>query len=586
VSAPHESADLAAMPDTAHGLARLLTAPRSLALLLAVSLCLGVLHALTMLPLSLIRGDGPFWNYPSGIMGNRNDMVQVLVGYLYMMKSPWALPVLFVPNLAPPGGTNIFWLDAVPWLSLTGKLVYSVTATNINLIGIYLFASLVLPGVAMTTLLAAAGQRSLLAAITGTAITEATPWLLLRWGHIASFAQFWVIFALALYLLTLRHPRDWRITVAWLCFLPLVLLNNMYLFAMVGACWMAALAQRRLDHSAATWRLFLELSAMIGVAAAVAVVTGILSPDLGSAGSEDFGVYSMNLASPLVPQMSGLIPGLKNYRVGMGSQVEGFAWLGLGGLSLLVVSLPEWFTWIRRRALRHIVLICLMGCFLLFALSNKVYVGSHLLLDIPLPERVMHWLGTYRSSGRFFWPVGYALIAASIVLALRRYKPVTSIVVLSAIAAIQVVDVSPIRRMVAESSSHAAPSIFDRQPAAALTARSNAVMVFPSFGCTNRLWEDGQITIDRRALLLQANMEFQLFAARSDLPVNTVDKARLPTDCLAEEAAKNQALREGTLYVYLTQFAPGSAQLGGRAATDVCSMLDWLHYCLIPAASQ
>ena len=485
MSARHENADLAAAPDTAHGLVRLLTAPRSLALLLAVSLCVGVLHALTMLPLSLIRGDGPFWNYPSGIMGNKNDMVQVLVGYLYLMKGPWALPVLLVPNLTPPSGTNIFWLDAVPWLSLTGKLVYSVTGTNINLIGIYLFACLVLPGVAMTTVLAKAGQRSLLAAITGTAIAEATPWLLLRWGHIASFAQFWVIFALALYLLTLRHPRDWRINAAWLCLLPIVLLNNMYLFAMVGACWMAALVQRRLDHSATAWWLFVELSAMIGVTAAVALATGILSPDLGSAGSEDFGVYSMNLASPLVPQMSGVIPGLRNYRLGMGSQIEGFAWLGLGGLSLLALSLPEWFTWIRRRASRHIVLICLMGSFLLFALSNKVYVGSHLLLNVPLPERVIHLLGTYRSSGRFFWPIGYALIAASIILTLRRYNPVTSIVVLSVIAAIQVVDVSPIRRMVAESSSDAAPSIFDRQPAATLTARSNAVMIFPSFGCTN-----------------------------------------------------------------------------------------------------
>lgn len=81
-------------------------------------------------------------------------------------------------------------------------------------------------------------------------------------------------------------------------------------------------------------------------------------------------------------------------------------------------------------------------------------------------------------------------------------------------------------------------------------------------------------------------MEFQLFAARRNLPVNSVDNARLPTDCVAEEAAKNQTLREGTLYVYLTPFAPVSAQLGGHAATDVCSTLDWLNYCLIPAASR
>jgi hypothetical protein len=34
-----------------------------------------MLHALSMLPVSLIQGSGRFWEYPSGIMGGTTDMV-------------------------------------------------------------------------------------------------------------------------------------------------------------------------------------------------------------------------------------------------------------------------------------------------------------------------------------------------------------------------------------------------------------------------------------------------------------------------------------------------------------------------------
>jgi hypothetical protein len=74
----------------------------------------------------------------------------------------------------------------------------------------------------------------------------------------------------------------------------------------------------------------------------------------------------------------------------------------------------------------------------------------------------------------------------------------------------------------------------------------------------------------------------QLIAARDDLPINSAYNARVWTDCVAEEATMHQALRPGSLYVYLTQFTPIGDQLGGHAAADVCSTLDWLHYCRIP----
>jgi hypothetical protein len=560
---------------------------RSTLLLLAVSLVIGVFYAWTMLPISVIAGTAPFWRHPHGVVpGSENDMGNYLVAYLNLVQTPWQLPLLFAPNVAAPAGTNVFWLDAVPWVLLTGRLMFTATGVLVNPFGLYLFACLSLPGVAMTGLLARAGQRNLAAAVSGTVIADATPYLLFRWGHIPLMAQFWIVVAFSLYLSTIRHPHSRSITAVWLGLLSLLLLTNIYLFVMVGAVWGAAALQRRLDGTISNVRLLGEAGAALVLTIAVMLVTGILSPDLRSVSSVGFGTLSMNLGSPIIPQMSGLIPPLRNYRVGNFSQYEGFAYLGAGVLLLLVVSLPAWLTWLRRNARSHVVLICVLFCMLLFALSNRIYLGSHRVLELPLSESVTEILGTFRSSGRFFWPIGYALAAGSIVLVLQRFRPGASLALLGAASVLQLVDVEPLRKAVAATTEHPLAAAFDRQRAEQLAAESQSLMVFPTFGCVNEQWWNGLISREAWLGLRRADLEMQLIAARDNLPINSAYNARVRTDCVAEEAAMHQALRPGTLYVYLTQFTPGAEQLGGHAAADVCSTLDWLHYCRIPPAPR
>jgi Family of unknown function (DUF6311) len=559
---------------------------RSTLLLLAVSLVIGAVYAWTMLPISVIAGTAPFWRYPHGtVPGSENDMGNYLVAYLNLVQTPWQLPLLFAPNVAAPAGTNIFWLDAVPWVLLVGRLIFTTTGVLVNPFGLYLFACFALPGVAMTGLLATAGQRNLVAAIAGTALAGATPYLLFRWGHIPLLGQFWIVVAFSVYLSAIRNPHSWKIAATWLALLSLLLLTNIYLFVMAGTVWAAAALQRRLDGTISNGRLLSEAVAALVLLIAIMLVTGILSPDLRSVSSGGFGTLSMNLVSPIVPQMSGLVPPLRNYRVGIFSQYEGFGYLGAGVLLLIFVSLPAWFAWLRRNAKAHVVLICLLCGLLLFALSNRIYVGSHLVFELPLPESVTEILGTFRSSGRFFWPIGYALAAGSIVLVLRRFRPGASLALLAAASVLQVVDVEPLREAVAATTEYPLAAAFDRQRAEQIVARSQSVMVFPSFGCVNEQWWNGLISRDAWLELRRADIEMQLIAARDNLPINSAYNARLRTDCVAEDAAIHQPLRPGTLYVYLTQFTPGPDQLGGHAAADVCSTLDWLHYCLIPPGS-
>jgi hypothetical protein len=573
-------------------LLRVLHAPRRFTTLALVSLGIGAAHALTILPVTLVLGAGDFWIFPRGlIQGSQNDMAQVLVGQLVLERGAWGWPLLHAANLGFPAGTNIFWIDAVPIVGLAAKLLAGVVHGPVNLLGFDLLGCLVLPGLAMTWVVWVAGHRHLLAAITASAVADAAPLLLYRWGHIPLMAQYLIIFALGLYLLSLRRPRELRVSLCWVVLLAVTLLTNSYLFAMVGGCWVAALLQRRLSGAAspagpATEALAVMIT-MLGLMVVMGIVTlGHRTANLGEISAEGFGSLSTNLGSLLVPQISGVVPGLAHYQIGMGPQYEGFGYVGAGTLLLLFAGLPHAVgsVWAARR--RHAALIVVVAGSFLFALSNRIFLGGHLLLAVPLPDAVLRLFGLFRSSGRFVWLPAYAIMAGSIVLALRQKPSLATTVLCLAAATLQIVDAAPLRAAIEAAVSGPVPAVLDRDRVAALAARSRAIEAFPSFGCVYDAIVAGNDPATDWDRLRQANMELQLIAARANLPINSVYNSRLPTDCRAEDAQRRATLRPGTLYLYLDAPTATAAQLDGRTQADVCGKVELLRYCLIPPGTK
>lgn len=557
-----------------------------------VSLVIGAAHALTMLPIGLVLGTSDFWIYPRGLITNsQNDMAQVLTGQLFLQHGSWAWPLLHAPNLGFPTGTNIFWIDAVPIVGLCAKLLTGVVHGPVNLLGIDLFACLVLPGLAMTCVAWVALRRHLLAAVTVSAIADAAPVLLYRWGHIPLMAQFLLIFALGLYLLSLHRPRDRCVGFAWLGLLAVTLLTNFYLFAMVGACWAAALLQRRLNGAVSTVRMAVEalvvMLLVIGLMVAMGIVIGgSRAISLSQISAQGYGWASTNLGSLFIPQMSGAVPGMARNRIGMIPQYEGFGYLGAGVLLLLLAGLPGVACRMRTAPRHHAVLLAVLSGSFLFALSNRVYLGSHLLFTVPLPASVQALFGLFRSSGRFVWLPAYALMAGSAILALGRPRSWWTVALCLTAATLQIVDVGPLRAAIAAAASGPVPAVFDQARVTALAARSRAIEAFPSYGCVEEVIAAGNDPDSAWDRLTHANVELQLIAARANLRINSVYQSRVSTDCRAEAIQRGAPLRQDTLYFYLDAPSPTATQLGGRSASEVCGAVDWIRYCLIPPTAE
>jgi hypothetical protein len=482
--------------------------------LLVLASAVGVIWAASLFDWSFVAGRHVFWQFPKGtIGGSQSDMAQVLVAYLYYVQSPWRFPLFFVSAIGTPVGANIIFMDVVPIVALVGKAVHSLTGTIINLYGAYLFLCFALPGVMMALVLIAARVHYALSAIVGAIFANAMPALLWQWGHIALEGQFLVIGALALYLFSMKEGA-WRgLALAWIAYLVLSYLTNIYLFSMVGTVWLCAVIQRRLNGLLTTQKALETAALTLALVFAVIALGGQFS----TGGDLPFGPYgyaSMNLLSPLVPQMSGLLPGLGGVIDATGWQYEGFNYLGLGLLFASLLLLPAEVGWLSRNLRRHLSLLVALAALTAFAISHRVFAGHWLLLELPMHHYLNRALGIFRSSGRFFWPIGCAQMAMVIVLGFRRAQPVTFLCLAGA-AILQLFDTQPLTDQITASIA-AGPSAeeLDRDQVERLITGARHVEVVPSFQCL----ADGALEL--------ANIELMLATAQANVPTNTVYMAR------------------------------------------------------------
>jgi hypothetical protein len=477
--------------------------------LIVLAAAVGVLWAASLFNWSFVAGRHAFWRSPKGEI----DMMQVLTAYFYYVQSPWHLPLFYVSALGTPSGTNIILMDAVPVVALAGKLIRSITGTMPNLFGAYLFLCFALPGVMMTLVLIAAKIRYALAAIIGAIFANTMPALLWQWGHIALEAHFLLIGALALYLFSLRKNSSSSLAGAWITYLAVAYLTSIYLFAMVGTVWLCAIIQRRLNRLATTQEALGTGVLTLAVVMSVIALGGQFGLGGGLPLFDFSGKFSMNLLSPFVPQKSGLLPGLGGIIDATGGQYEGFNYLGLGLLLATLIVLPTEVDWFRRNLRRHIALFVAFVMLTAFAVSNRVFIGHWLLLELPVPH-LHRILGIFRSSGRFFWLVGYAQIAIVVVLAFRGARLRTALC-LAAAAILQVCDVQPLRaELIASIAPERRLDQLNPDQLAHLIGGASHVEVVPSVQCSSngdQIW---------------ANMELMLAAARANVPTNTVYLAR------------------------------------------------------------
>lgn len=461
------------------------------------------------------------------------DSATHYLGWQFFRATPWAWPPGANPSYGLELGSSIVYSDSIPGLAFLFKLASGLLPETFQYFGLWLLACFVLQAVLGWKLSALLSERASVR-ILGAGLILFAPPFLWRVGIQSSLAAHWLVLA-ALYL-NLRPRTDGRLF-WWALVLCAAALVHAYLWAMVLALWLADFIARP------ERRPVLEPALMAGVASLTVWLCGYLVLPSDGVLRMPYGRYRMNLLSTIDPSgWSYLLPDLPQGP----HDYDGFNFLGLGAILLVAAVLPR--IWRARSATlprRHWPLLAVLIVLACVALSNKLAVGSAEPVIIPLPEFVLDALSVFQSSGRFFWPVYYALLCWILWLVVSSFRHETALALLSAALLIQIVDTSrawlPKREAMAVTGDKW-PSSLNAPFWEAAAAKYRNVRWIPPNNMT-RHWQ-----------------ELAYYAARHRMGTDAVYLARVSSASLAASRHRTvEALRTGdfepdSLYVLDTRY--------------------------------
>ncbi|MEF9930349.1 MAG: DUF6311 domain-containing protein [Massilia sp.] len=445
-------------------------------LLLAAALGLGFAWWLYGYP--MLRGSSPFW------WRDNADITQYLAGFNAYVHEPWHWPLLRLNSLNTPDGTLATFLDTVPLYAAMLKLVHP-GAGYWNPYGMWIALCFTLQGVGAWWICREARVRSWAALGALALLLASFPALTFRISHTSLMSQWLLVFALAVYL---RSARLGRIALgSWALLLVGGFYINIYLFVMASAIFAADVLRQLLRAPSVpavgrpAWRAPLLAPVIVyGLLFASMWITMLPLPP--GAGGRDwgFGHYSMNLLAPLHGGALLQFP----HPIAHDGQGEGYNYLGvfLLALTAFVVRLRGQRDPVFWR--RHGALLAVLVLMALYAMSNVVYLGNAQLFSLNLPVSLEGVTATFRSSGRFFWPVGYAIVVFTVLGAARHLRWPQATVLLAAVAALQLWDLREhhdrVRATAAQAGGHAIdPARWD----AFLGPGVKALQHYPPFRC-------------------------------------------------------------------------------------------------------
>lgn len=370
----------------------------------------------------LAVGGGPTLN-PTHLDWLGGDFAQHALGWMHFRDAPWGFPLGKTPSLLRPLPMTVALSDSNPWVSLALKPFARWLPRDFQFIGPWLALCFMLQGW-LGARLTGLFTPSFLQRFLGGALFVLAPVLLYRTGHDTLCAQ-WLLTGMLWLNLRPRAGRE----EAWTSLAWALLLNALasgihpYLEVMVFALTLSLLAtvtwkERHLSRRAAA----LALAVLSAVPAALFVAFGYVGLGVRS-GSAGFGHFSSDLLTLVNPMdYSRVLPGLPT---GAG-QYEGFGYLGTGVLALAVAAFwqsrgtaPQVREQLRARAPLVVVLLLLA----LLAHSSVLTVAGATVLSIrKVVAPLLPLLSPFRASGRFIWPLHYAVLTGLVAFTLWRWR--------------------------------------------------------------------------------------------------------------------------------------------------------------------
>lgn len=351
-----------------------------------------------------------------------HDWGQHYLGWAYFRAEPWTFPLGEINNINYPAGTNVGYMDAIPLLALLLKPFSSLLSDDFQYLGFYLLTSHLLVAYYSFKLFRLF-RLPLFFTVIACIMVAINPLLLYRGIHPATTAHWLILASLYYYFLSVKSTSARRLNYKQLLLLLIAALINPYLFVLIiGFNFILPIKHYFYDKQLSLKEaLFFPILSILSVLLAWFSL-GMISFNnaVSMKVADSYGLYGLNLNAFFNSSgFSRYLSALENYTV---FQYEGFSFLGVGGIVLLIIaSITVLFNLLLKKKLfrwnkKWNPLALLTLALSLFAITHQVTFGKSLLFEIPIPDLLIKLGNVFRASGRFIWLLYYILFMGSIVI--------------------------------------------------------------------------------------------------------------------------------------------------------------------------
>lgn len=374
-----------------------------------------------------------------------NDLTQHYLGWICYRQSDWTFPIGNMDRFSYPYQTSVIYTDSIPLFALFFKLLSPILPEQFQYFGLWSILCFILQGV-MAVRLFRSYTDNPVKQILLAAFFVIVPMLLWRTFIHSALCAHWLIL-MAMDPLVSKKSWDrkrvtfWYIIIGFLTSMTAVYLLLFCGIVLLGTCLRDVLETKKATNSIC-WIVF-----FVGSAAITIALLGGFSGDFQS-NLEGLGAFSMNLNSLFDSYGFSIFLGeLSRYGKGGDRQFEGFGYLGVGFIILLVVAFCHIIgnrSFVVTKIKRNKSIIC--GIFftiiisLIFALSPDISLNDKLLIKIPFPEFIKTLWSIFRATGRGVWIVVYLIMFAVGCVIIDIKKEKISYFVLGACLCIQLID--------------------------------------------------------------------------------------------------------------------------------------------------
>jgi hypothetical protein len=372
-----------------------------------------------------------------------HDVTTDIVSWKFFKNDIWRFPLGSNPTYGMDIGSGIAFSGSIPILAIIFKIFAGILPDNFHYFNLWIFICFFLQSY-IAFLIIYNKSNNLLFSIVGSLFFLFSPVLINRLSFHLALSAHWLI--LMGYYLETKKDLLYK-NIYWAALISLSSLIHFYFTIMLlGIFFLFSLNDLR---DKINFKNFLKKTILvIGSLTFTMFVIGYFHVPFTDALAYGYGNYALDIAA--IFSGNTVIPNgniswsffLQNTPT---LPQEGFAYLGLGGIFLLIFSIIIFIfnfkSLVKKKNFLPLSLIILF--FLIIAISNKIHLLGNHVLSFEIPTIFYGILSIVRASGRLIWPVYYLIFLISIIFLYRNFSKKKSFYILILIFSFQLIDLYP-----------------------------------------------------------------------------------------------------------------------------------------------